>query len=114
MKGFGGAAAVRAEIAAARAEDDLRWALEMAGWLAAREGAQADDRRLLADVLRDIGQRTTAANIRNWCLTKARDLDGSTDLTRVREHRLRAPALAATPPPQALGVLRVLLDPARA
>jgi alkyl sulfatase BDS1-like metallo-beta-lactamase superfamily hydrolase len=108
---FGGADAVRADIAAARAANDLRWALELANWLAGRKGAEAQDRKLLADVLRDIAYRTSAANIRNWCLTRARDLDGSADLSRLREHRLRANVLAAQSPRQTLHMLRVLLDP---
>ena len=108
---LGGAAAVRAKVAAAQAVNDLRWALELASWLVARTGAEPEDRTLLAGVLRDIAARTTAMNIRNWCLTRARDLDGTTDLTRLREHRLRPHQLAAMTPAEALHVMRVMLDP---
>ena len=111
VKGFGGPEAVRLQVAAARETNDLRWALELATWLTDRAEAGAEDRALLAAVLRDIGYRTTAANIRNWCLTRARDLDGSANLSRLREHRLRAPILAALPPRETLRRLRVLLDP---
>ncbi len=114
VAGFGGEAVVRGQVEAARASVDLRWALELATWLASRADATADDRQLLADVLREVGYRSPAANIRNWCLTRARDLDGSTDLSRLREHRVRAPALAATSPRESLHQLRVLLDPQRA
>ncbi|MFN9927316.1 MAG: alkyl sulfatase dimerization domain-containing protein [Phenylobacterium sp.] len=114
VRGLGGAESVRRQVAEARASEDLRWGLELAAWLVARPDAEAQDRELLAAVLRDIAQRTTAANIRNWCLTRARDLDGSTDLTRMREHRLRAGSLAAMRPAEALALLRVMLDPARA
>ncbi len=114
VDGFGGAEAVRARVAAARQDNDLRWALELAGWLADRPEAVDEDRQAQADVLRDIAARTTAANIRNWCLTKARDLDGSTDLSRLRGHRLRAATLRAGTPAAALNLLRVLLDPDRA
>lgn len=114
VKGLGGAAAVRAQVAEARAASDLRWALELASWLSARADAEAADRGLLADVLRDIASRTTAANIRNWCLTKARDLDGTADLSRMREHRLRAHQLNGLAPRETLHLLRVMLDPARA
>jgi alkyl sulfatase BDS1-like metallo-beta-lactamase superfamily hydrolase len=86
----------------------------LSGWLAARAGATAGDRQLLADVLRDIASRTTAANIRNWCLTTARDIDGSTDLSRLREHRFRAGQLARLTPREALNLIRVTLDPAPA
>ena len=34
-------------------------------------------------MLRAIGRRTTAANIRNWCLVRARELDGLLDLEPV-------------------------------
>jgi len=111
VKGFGGPEAVRRMIDQARIDNDLRWALELANWLAARFEAGSDDRQLLADVLRDIARRTTAANIRNWCLTKARDLDGSSDLSRLREHRFRAAQLASLTPREALNLIRVTLDP---
>ena len=114
VEAMGGAGAVRAVVEAARADNDLRWALELASWLSAREAADEVDRLLLAGVLRDIGYRTKAANIRNWCLTRARDLDGSTDLSRLREHRLRASQLAGMEPRACLHLLRVLLDPDRA
>lgn len=114
VEGFGGASVVRGKVAEARAGNDLRWALELASWLAARPDAAAEDRQLLADTLRDIAERTTAANIRNWCITKARDLDGSTDLSRLRTHRLRAAQVAALTPREALHLLRVMLDPDKA
>ena len=111
---LGGVEAVRAKVASARESNDLRWALELASWLNTRAGADAADRGLLAGVLRDIASRTTAMNIRNWCLTRARDLDGSTDLSKLREHRLRASQLSGLPPYETLHLLRVLLDPERA
>lgn len=114
VAGFGGAETVRKLVEEARTANDLRWALELSSWLAARAGATTGDRQLLADVLRDIARRTTAANIRNWCLTKARDIDGSTDLSRLREHRFRAGQLARLTPREALNLIRVTLDPAPA
>ena len=114
VAGFGGPATVRAQAQAAQNKGDLRWALELATWLANGTAAADEDRQLLASVLRDIGYGSTAANIRNWCLTRARDIEGSTSLSRLREHRLRAPVLAALPPRQCLQQLRVLLDPERA
>lgn len=114
LRGFGGPEAVRSQALAARDANDLRWALELASWLVGRSDSQPVDRQLLAELLRDVGQRSTAANIRNWCLTRARDLDGSGDLSRLREHRLRASTLTSRPPREALHLLRVLVDPARA
>ena len=110
---LGGEAVVRASVETARANNDLRWALELASWLAARGGAADVDRAMLATVLRDIACRTTAANIRNWCITRARDLEGTTDLSRLRQHRLRANQLAGLAPRACLHLLRVLLDPDR-
>jgi alkyl sulfatase BDS1-like metallo-beta-lactamase superfamily hydrolase len=114
VRGFGGPKVVRGMVEAARAANDLRWALELATWLATQSDATAEERVLLADVLRDIAYRTTAANIRNWCLTTALDLDGTTDLSRLREHRLRRQSLAGMAPRDCLHLLRVLLDPALA
>ena len=88
IAGFGGRDAVRSQARTALAADDLRWALELSTWLVRCEvgpdgradAGTADDRGLLASVLRTIAQRTTSANIRNWCITRARELDGLHDL----------------------------------
>lgn len=114
VESFGGAAAVRAQVTAARGSGDLRWALELASWLAGRPGAEADDRTLLADVLRTLAQGASAANIRNWCLTRALELEGALDLSRVAEHRLRPAQLAARPPRETFHLMRVMIDPVRA
>ena len=87
VAGFGGADVVRAQIADAVATDDLRWALEMATWLVRLHDVHDDDRARSADILRHIAQRTTAANVRNWCLTRARHLDGSARTDRFHTHR---------------------------
>ncbi|MFV0308640.1 MAG: alkyl sulfatase dimerization domain-containing protein [Desertimonas sp.] len=113
IDGFGGRDTVRQRCRRALAADDLRWAAELGSWLVRSDDASDDDRRLLADVLRAIGYRSPAANIRNWCLTRALDLDGTVPLDRHRMHRLRAPSVAADPA-AALRVLRVMLDPDRA
>ena len=115
--GFGGHANVREQADAALSADDLRWASELAAWLVKAPDANADlartDRGLLAECLRRIGQRSPAANIRNWCVTTARDLEGTGSLDRFRGHRLRREAIIADPV-RSLDVLRVLLDPDRA
>ena len=92
-------------------DGDTRWALELASYLAHSDEAEQIDRDLLAAALRTIGQRTTAANIRNWCLTRARQHDGSLDMSRHNQHRLNAATLAAGPTSAAVDILRVLLDP---
>jgi alkyl sulfatase BDS1-like metallo-beta-lactamase superfamily hydrolase len=113
IAGFGGRDTVRQQATAALEGDDLRWAAELATWLVRSDGASDDDRRLLADVLRAIGQRTPAANIRNWCLVRARDLDGTARMDRMRVHRLSRNEIFADPA-GALRTLRVLLDPEHA
>jgi alkyl sulfatase BDS1-like metallo-beta-lactamase superfamily hydrolase len=119
IAGFGGEDAVRDHISRALADDDLRWALELATWLIRREvddrsradgGADADRSRL-AEILRTIASRTTASNLRNWCLTRALELDGSLDLTRFRTHRFSERQVSAMAPEAHVHGLRVLLLP---
>ena len=113
IEGFGGRAEVRRRADEAIAGDDLRWAVELGTWLVRGEGADDDDRRRLAAALRLIGQRTSAANIRNWCLTRAVQLDGTVDGARFTTHRLQRAQVAAAPV-ASVHTLRVLLDPDRA
>jgi alkyl sulfatase BDS1-like metallo-beta-lactamase superfamily hydrolase len=124
IQGFGGRAEVRRQAEAALQADDLRWALELASWLVRADPglapatgvglADAADHQLLATALRSVAQRTTAQNLRNWCLTRALELEGRLDLARFRQHRFRSSELLANPPTTFVPVLRVLLDPARA
>ncbi len=110
IDGFGGATRVREHARAALDDDDLRWALELATWLV-RAGDHDADKRLLAEGLRGIAQRTPAANIRNWCLTRALTLEGAVDASRLYRHRFSKRQLLASPPEDAVHILRVLLDP---
>lgn len=130
IDGFGGPDEVRAQARAALADDDLRWALELATWLvrgepegdtggnpAERErvdGGADEDRALLASVLRAIAQRTISANARNWCLTRALELEGAIDIARHRVHRFARGTVLANPLASSVGALRVVLDPASA
>ena len=122
ITGFGGRDAVRDQARTAFAADDLRWSLELATWLVRCEigpdgradAGTADDRALLASVLRAIAQRTTSANIRNWGLTRARELDGLQDLSRLRRQRLSAAEVLAAQPEVFVHGLRVLVVPERA
>jgi alkyl sulfatase BDS1-like metallo-beta-lactamase superfamily hydrolase len=122
IEGFGGRDAVHAQAQAAFEAGDLRWALELSSWLVRCEldaHGRADagrpaDRALMARVLRTLATRTTSANLRNWCLTRARELDGVLDLGRFRTHRFRIEDVLASPPATFVEVLSVMLDPARA
>jgi alkyl sulfatase BDS1-like metallo-beta-lactamase superfamily hydrolase len=117
VNGFGGADAVRREVREAIENDDLRWALELATWLVRRDenrdedGADEVDRNLLASALRAIAQRTTSANIRNHCLTRALEHEGRIDLDRFRVHRFQRDLVGSTPPVSIVHGLRVVLDP---
>jgi len=113
IEAMGGLDAVRDRTRAALAADDLRWAVELASILVAADGAEAGDRQLLADALRTVAQRTSAANIRNWCITRARDLEGTGDLSRFRTHRINRAQVLHGPVEGSVHILRVLVDPER-
>lgn len=122
IDGFGGADQVRSQARAALADGDVRWALELASWLVRSDdgaavrvdGGTEDDRALLAQILRTAAQRTTSSNARNWCLTRARELEGSLDLARHRVHRFARGTVLANPLASSVSALRVVLDPERA
>ena len=111
VAGFGGAENVRSACDRAIGEDDLRWAIELATWLVRLDDAPAADRSRLALALRTIGQRTTSANVRNWTLTRARELEGSLDLSRHRQHTFGVRAALALRPADLIAALRVRVDP---
>ncbi|MBI4932418.1 MAG: MBL fold metallo-hydrolase [Actinobacteria bacterium] len=110
IAGFGGREVVRAQVTEALNAGDARWAVELASMLVRDDGDETD-RHLLASALRMVAQRTSAANIRNWCITRARELDGSLDLERLRQHRFSTRQVLAGGAVRSVPVLRVLLDP---
>jgi len=113
IEGFGGAEEVRRRVEMALAEDDLRWAIELSSWLLQVESEHVGDRSRLALALRTVARRTTAANIRNWCLTRARELDGDIDNSRFRVHRLPREYVQTAAANELVHLLRVTLDPRR-
>jgi alkyl sulfatase BDS1-like metallo-beta-lactamase superfamily hydrolase len=113
VDGFGGSEAVRERARRAFADNDLRWGVELASWLARRPDAAREDCQLLAEGLRLIAQRTSAANIRNWCLTRARELSGESENSRLYTHRF-ARASVLGDPVQSVYTLRVVFDPVEA
>lgn len=114
ITGFGGADEVVSQCDDALAAGDLRWALELASWLLAAEPKNDAGCNLTAAALRAIGQRTTSQNVRNWCLTKALELEGSLDLSRFYGLRIRVDEVEGASPDVFVGVMRVLLDPVKA
>ena len=114
ISGFGGREVVRQKATDAINTNDLRWACELSSWLVNSTEAQEPDKLLLATTLRLIAQRTSAANIRNWCLARARHLDGTFDLTRFNRHRLSRKQILSSAPENSIKILRVLLIPERA
>ncbi len=119
IDGFGGKASVRAAIDRALDDHDFRWAIEMGSWLVRCEldshgradAGDAEDRLRLALALRGVARSTTSANVRNWCLTRALELDGSVSLDRFRGHRFRAADVLANPLASSVATLKVLLNP---
>jgi alkyl sulfatase BDS1-like metallo-beta-lactamase superfamily hydrolase len=92
----------------------VRWGVELATWLARSTDATDNDRQLLARGLRLIAERTPAANIRNWAITRARHLDGQTPMDRFMRHGFSAKAIAHASSVDLVHTMRVLLDPQRA
>ena len=111
VQGFGGPDTVRTACDRAIEEDDIRWAIELAGWLVRLDETSAADRQRLATALRTVGQRTTSANIRSWALTRARELEGSIDLSRHRRQTFGVRAALALHPRDLIAALRVRVDP---
>ena len=114
IAGFGGREEVARQAASAFDADEVRWGIELATWLARSAGATQDDRDLLARGLRLVAERTPAANIRNWAITRARHLDGQTPMSRFMTHTFGAKAIAHAASTDLVHTLRVLLDPSRA
>ena len=111
IEGFGGRENVEQQLRGAIEKDDIRWALELGSWLVHSPGATPEDKKLLATALRTIAQRTTSANIRSWCITRALILDGSFDFSRFNDHRFSYKMIIEAPHEMYVALLRVTLDP---
>lgn len=111
IAGFGGRDAVRSQVSVSLSSDDVRWATELATWLVRSEGCTSDDRSLLATCLRTIAERTPAANIRNWCLARARHLDGTFPLDRMMMHLVNPRFVTNVPTTDLVSVMRVMVEP---
>jgi alkyl sulfatase BDS1-like metallo-beta-lactamase superfamily hydrolase len=111
ISGFGGRHEVAAQCENALVANDIRWATELATWLVRSEGTTDEEKKLLAKCLRVIAERTPAANIRNWCITRARHLDGSLPMDRFMVHNFNPKFLAESAATGIVHTLRVLVDP---
>jgi alkyl sulfatase BDS1-like metallo-beta-lactamase superfamily hydrolase len=94
-------------------QNDLRWAISLAGRLVHRPEASQIDRQLLGTALRAAAQRTTSSNLRNWCITRALDLEGHIDGARLNTHRFSRRQVEQWSTDAAVSILRVLIDPDR-
>lgn len=111
IEGFGGRDEVARQATAALDDGDVRWGIELATWLVRSDGATNEDRLRLARGLRLVAERTPAANIRNWAITRARHLDGSTPMDRHYRHVFGLRAMSRSSSGDLVRTLRVLLDP---
>ena len=119
IAGFGGRDQVMTQAQEALTGDDIRWALELATWLVRSQvaddgradGGTPAERGLLANVLRTIAQRTMSANVRNWCLTRALELDGQIDFSRHRGFRAGRSQVLANEPATFVHGLKTTLIP---
>ncbi len=109
---MGGQEAVRERCQGAMS-DDTRWALYLAAQLAHHPDPTDGDRGLLATALRTAARRTPSANVRNWCITKALDVEGTIDMSRHRTHRLGRRQVTGWDLATSAGVLRVMVEPER-
>ena len=110
IEAMGGQDAVRQRCREAIA-DDTRWALYLAAQLAHHDDSTEEDRGLLAAALRTAARRTPSANVRNWCITKALDVEGTIDMSRHRTHRLSRRQVSGWDLATSAGVLRVMVEP---
>ncbi len=110
IEAMGGQDAVRQRCRESIA-DDTRWALYLAAQLAHHDDSTEEDRGLLAAALRTAARRTPSANVRNWCITKALDVEGTIDMSRHRTHRLSRRQVSGWDLATSAGVLRVMVEP---
>ncbi len=123
---MGGAAAVRKAAAGANAQGGLanwRWTLRLTSLLLELDASDAEARTLRAAASRQLGQRTSAANVRGWYLTEALQIEGgmqfkgqplTVDAIRKFLGTPTAQALAAASVDENLQFVRYLVDPRKA
>ena len=90
------------------------WTAQLATYLLRLDREDGDARRLKADALRLTAQSVTSANVRSWCMTQARELEGLVSLERFRNHHPSARRVLGAAPEVYVHALKVQLDPDRA
>ena len=123
---MGGAAAVRKAAAGANAQGGLanwRWTLKLTSLLLELDASDAEARQLRAAASRQLGQRTSAANVRGWYLTEALQIEGgmqfkgqplTVDAIRRFLGTPTAQALVEASVDENLQFVRYLVDPRKA
>ena len=123
---MGGPAAVQKAAASANAQGGLanwRWTLRLTSLLLEIDPADAEARKLRAAAARQLGQRTSAANVRGWYLTEALQIEGgmqfkgqplTVDAIRRFLGTPTTQALAAASVDENLQFVRYLVDPRKA
>ncbi len=114
IAGLGGRENVLGQARAALADDEVSWAAQLATYLLRVDPDDGDARTVKAGALRLIAQTVTAANVRSWCLTQARELEGELSLDRFRVHHTSARRVLEAAPEVYVHALRVQLAPERA
>ncbi|MCA0241570.1 MAG: SCP2 sterol-binding domain-containing protein [Proteobacteria bacterium] len=108
----GGTQRVLDEARGAIAREDFAWAAELATAVRRAQPASEGVRRLKADALRALGQRTTAANTRFWYLTHARELERQLHTRRAPIRFVNATTVQQMPLMTYVRALRFRIDPA--
>lgn len=123
---MGGPAAVRKAAASANAQGGLanwRWTLRLTSLLLELDPGDAAARKDRAAAARQLGQRTSAANVRGWYLTEALQIEGgmqfkgqplTVDAIRRFLGTPTAQALVAASVDENLQFVRYLVDPRKA
>jgi len=123
---MGGPAAVQKAAASANAQGGLanwRWTLRLTSLLLELDSGDAEARKLRAAAARQLGQRTSAANVRGWYLTEALQIEGgmqfkgqplTVDAIRKFLGTPPAQALVAASVDENLQFVRYLVDPRKA
>ncbi len=123
---MGGPVAVQKAAASANEEGGLanwRWTLRLTSLLLELDPADTEARKLRALAARQLGQRTSAANVRGWYLTEALQIEGgmqfkgqplTVDAIRRFLGSPTAQALAAASTDENLQFVRYLVDPRKA